>query len=87
MNGKKERAQAAFDRGEVKEAGKILGLERISVEGGHSFEEAEESYRLRVHAELVGAEVAGAAVPRESVPDESEPKELKAWPASKAEKN
>lgn len=67
-----DKNQLARESGSTLDAsGAELGIERVTTAAGHAFNEADDSYRRRLLAELVGAEAADAVAPRpaESVPD------------------
>jgi len=68
-------AQKLWDQGDVDGAGQALNLPRCTVDGGHPFDESDESYKRRVHAALDGATVAGAAGPIDDDYDACNPKD------------
>lgn len=75
-------AREHIDGGDLDKAGDVLGIERVSKERGHAFDEEDGSFLKRLMAVLDGAVAAGAtkAEPMvseiEGVPDDSPPKDL-----------
>jgi hypothetical protein len=63
-------ARLMWKRGDVDGAGTAIGLPRITMVGGHPFDESDASYKLRVNAWLDALEPLGAAGPREEDNDD-----------------